>query len=95
MYMFGMIAMELGYAITSISDDIPSADGRRCVDITNDKWEEVELEFSFKSSDLKKTIKDEPEGDIIVCWQHDWPDCPLEILELKSIIKELENYNLK
>jgi hypothetical protein len=93
MFIFGMIATELGFVITSISDDFPAAEGRRCVDIATDNWEEVELDFYFLSSDLKKTITSDSEFDIVICWKHDWPDCPLEVLELKSIIKELENYN--
>ena len=95
MFLFGMIATELGFVITSISDDIPAAEGRRCVDIASDNWEEVELDFYFQSSDLKKTITSDSEFDIVICWKHDWSDCPLEVLELKSIIKELENYSLK
>jgi hypothetical protein len=25
-------------------------------------------------------------ADLIVCWTHNWPECPLEVLELKSVI---------
>jgi hypothetical protein len=25
------------------------------------------------------------ECDMIVCWRHNWEDCPLEVLELKSL----------
>ena len=25
------------------------------------------------------------DADLIVCWTHNWPECPLEVLELKSI----------
>lgn len=93
MFLFGMVAMDLGYVITAVSDDFPAAEGRRCVDIATDKWEEVELDFYFQSSELKRTITNDSEFDIVICWRHDWPDCPLEVLELKSIIKDLENYN--
>jgi hypothetical protein len=23
---------------------------------------------------------------MIVCWEHNWPECPLEVLELKSLV---------
>jgi hypothetical protein len=26
--------------------------------------------------------------DMIVCWEHNWPECPLEVLELKSLVKQ-------
>jgi hypothetical protein len=29
----------------------------------------------------------DPNGcDIIVCWEHNWPECPLEVIELKKEI---------
>jgi hypothetical protein len=32
----------------------------------------------------------DPAGcDLIVCWQHDWPDSPLEVIELCSVIGKL------
>jgi hypothetical protein len=24
--------------------------------------------------------------DMIVCWEHNWPECPLEVLELKQYL---------
>ena len=27
--------------------------------------------------------------DLIVCWIHDWKDCPLEVRELKTAIEQL------
>jgi hypothetical protein len=31
--------------------------------------------------------------DVIVCWLHNWPDCPahIEVLELSSFIKSFRN----
>ena len=31
----------------------------------------------------------ENECEIIVCWIHEWEDCPIEVLELRNIIKFL------
>jgi hypothetical protein len=33
-----------------------------------------------------------PERDAIVCWKHNWPDCPewLNVIELSKIAKGLE-----
>lgn len=38
---------------------------------------------------------DPQECDMIVCWEHDWPDCPLEVLELKSVIAGLPNRKIE
>jgi predicted transport protein len=46
-------------------------------------------EFEFKSSGFKAHGHNPKECDIIICWDHDWPDCPIEVLELHEIIKTL------
>jgi hypothetical protein len=34
---------------------------------------------------------------MIVCWEHDWKECPkhIEIIELKDEIKKLENLQME
>lgn len=91
-FLFGMIAIELGFLIEGIANDYPAADARRCIDIQNQRWEDIKIEFTFKSSDFEEQAHPEGECDMIVCWTHDRSDCPLEILELKSIINNLDNY---
>jgi hypothetical protein len=27
--------------------------------------------------------------DMIVCWEHNWPECPLEVIELKTVMRGL------
>ena len=27
--------------------------------------------------------------DLIVCWRHNWPECPLEVLELSEAVKKI------
>ena len=29
--------------------------------------------------------------DLIVCWINNWPDCPLEVIELSSVLRDLQN----
>lgn len=47
-------------------------------------WEKVYIEF--RSSRFQQHGRDPRECDVIVCWGHDWPDCPLEVLELTSVM---------
>ena len=28
--------------------------------------------------------------DLIVCWEHNWPECPLEVIELRSVVDRLK-----
>lgn len=88
-YLFGMVSRELGFLIESIRTDYPDCEGKRCVESKKQRWEHVLIEFEYKSSDFKEHGH-RPEGcDLIVCWIHDWKDCPIEVLELRSQIKYL------
>lgn len=88
-YLFGMISRELGFLIESIRTEYPDCEGKRCVDTKNQIWEHVRIEFEFKSSSFKEHGHRSENCDLIVCWIHDWPECPIEVLELKSQIKYL------
>jgi len=88
-YLFGMISRELGFLIESIRTEYPDCEGKRCVDTKNKIWEHVRIEFEFKSSNFKEHGHRSENCDLIVCWIHDWPECPIEALELKSQIKYL------
>ncbi len=88
-YLFGMISHELGFIIEGLGAESPDCEGKRCLDTTNNQWEQVKIDFEYKSSDFEAHGHSENESDIIVCWIHDWNECPLEVLELRSTIKLL------
>lgn len=86
--LFGRIMNDLNMYVESIQSAFPDCYARR---YTGKGWEGVHIEFEFKSSNFKLHNHDEHYCDMIVCWEHDWKDCPLEVIELKSKILELEN----
>lgn len=89
-FLFGKIHQELGINVESIQPTyFPDAKGRRK---TRRGWEDVWIEFEYKSSSFKRHGHDPKECDILVCWEHDWKDCPpsLQVIELKSVIQRLE-----
>jgi len=86
-FLFSKIHDRLGINIESIQATYPDAKGRR----KNSKgWEDIWIEFEYKSSQFKNHKHDPKECDIIVCWEHDWKECPIEVIELKSVIKKLK-----
>lgn len=89
-YLFGMVSHELGFVIEVLRAEPPDCEGKRCLDTTGSQWEHVKLSFEYKSSDFKAHGHSEDESDIIVCWLHDWDDCPLEVLELRSTVRLLD-----
>lgn len=90
-YLFGMISLELGFLIESIRTGYPDCEGKRCFDKINQQWEHVKIEFEYNSKNFIDHGHNPDECDIIVCWLHDWQDCPIEVLELKSVIKYLKS----
>ncbi len=91
-YLFGMISRELGFLIESLRTDYPDCEGKRCVDQQRQRWEHVRIEFEYLSSNFKEHGHQPDDCDLIVCWIHDWPNCPIEVLELKSQLKFLSNH---
>jgi len=90
-YIFGMVALELGFLIESIRTEYPDCEGKRSVDQKRQRWEHVRIEFEYQSSNFRQHGHNADECDLIVCWIHDWKDCPLEVLELRSQITYLTN----
>jgi hypothetical protein len=88
-YLFGMVSKELGFLIESVRTAFPDCEGKRCIDEKQQLWEQVLIEFEFRSSNFREHGHNSDGCDVIVCWQHDWQDCPLEVVELRSAIQRL------
>ncbi len=93
-FLFGMICHDLGFLIESIRPGFPLVEGKRCVDKENNHWEQVRIEVEYKSSYFREKGHDDNECDLIVCWSHDWEDCPIEVLELRSTINYLDSQKI-
>jgi len=44
------------------------------------------IEFEFKSSGYKAHLKSKRKCHYVVCWENDWKDCPIPVIELKREI---------
>jgi hypothetical protein len=89
-FLFGMVAYELGFIVEAVQAGCPDCEAKRCVDRKNDRWQRVRIEFEFLSSNFLEHRHDPSGCDVIVCWQHNWPECPLEVVELRTVIDRLE-----
>lgn len=85
-FLFSKIHKKLGIFIEAIQPSYPDAKARRK---TQRGWEDIWIEFEYKSSLFKVHGHDPKECDIIVCWENDWEDCPIEVIELKKVIRNL------
>lgn len=90
-FLFGKMAADLNMYVETIRPGYPDCVAKRY--ISKGKWEELQIEFEFRSLDFKRHGHHPEDCDAIVCWIHDWNECPkhIEVLELQSILPELEN----
>ena len=87
-FLFGKVVEDLNMYIEEIKPGFPDCMGRR---FTGKGWERVAIEFEFRSSNFELHDHDPNGCDMIVCWEHNWPTCPLEVIELREVIKSLPN----
>lgn len=89
-YLFGMVSYELGFIVEAIQSSFPDCEAKRCVDTKRNRWQRVKIEFEYQSSNFRQHGHDPNKCDLIVCWEHNWSECPLEVLELRTLINELD-----
>lgn len=89
-YLFGMVSYELGFIVEAIQPSFPDCEAKRCVDTKRNRWQRVRIEFEFVSSNFRQHGHDPNQCDLIVCWEHDWQECPIEVVELRTVIDDLE-----
>jgi hypothetical protein len=87
LYLFGTVSERLGFVVTLIQGAFPDCYAMRLVDV--DRWQPVRIEFEYESRNFLRHLHDPSQCDIIVCWKHNWPECPLEVIELSKIVGEL------
>lgn len=88
-FLFGLIANDLGFSVESVQAGFPDCDAKQ--QIGSNKWRHVRIEFEYESKNFFIHGHDPNGCDIIVCWKHNWKDCPqnLEVIELSSRIESL------
>jgi len=91
-FLFGKVAEDFNMYIEEIKPGFPDCIARRFI---GKGWERVAIEFEYQSYNFKTHGHDPEHCDLIVCWEHNWKDCPIEVLELKTEIQSLENNPVK
>jgi hypothetical protein len=89
--LFGMLAKDLGYTIEAVQTGFPDCEAMR--QIGPDRWQRVRIEFEFESKSFYQHGHPASGCDVIVCWRHNWEECPkhIEVVELPSVMKSLAN----
>jgi len=83
-FAFGTVAKDLGYSVSRIQTAFPDCEALQRVG--PNRWIPKKIEFENESRNFLTHMHSLDGADLIVCWTHNWPECPLEVLELKSVI---------
>ena len=85
-YLFGMLSEELGFVVESVQAGFPDCEAKRR--LRKNHWQRVRIEFEFKSANFLTHGHDLSKCDLIVCWENDWLDCPIDVVSLKEFIEK-------
>jgi len=87
-FLFSKVSKDLNMEIEEIKTGFPDAIGRVK---TRRGYARRRIEFEYRSSGFRTHGHPVKGCDIIVCWEHDWTECPkeIEVITLKDVIEEL------
>jgi len=95
-FLFSKLTNDINLYIETIRKGFPDCIAKRYVG--KGQWEEVNIEFEFKSSDFVRhnhleRMKNGAKCDMIVCWENDWKACPkeIEVIELQAEYSKYPN----
>lgn len=83
-FLFGARAMELGFRVTLIQTAFPDCEALR--EVEPGRWQKMRIELEYESRNFLRHGHRAEDCDLIVCWIDNWPECPLEVVELKTAI---------
>lgn len=84
-YLFGALASKLGFIVLRMQAEFPDCEALWRVE--PNRWQRVRIEFEFESKNFLRHDHDVKQCDLIVCWTHNWPACPMEVLELSKVME--------
>lgn len=85
--LFGAVARELGFAIMKVQNGFPDCEAMR--EVEPGRCQRKRIEFEFLSRNFLAHLHPLDGCDMIVCWENNWIESPIEVLELKSAVEEL------
>jgi hypothetical protein len=88
LFLFGAIAEDMGFVVTRVQIAFPDCEAMR--EVAPSVWQRVDIELEQYSRNFVTHLHDPNKCDLIVCWEHNWPECPLEVIELKTEFERLQ-----
>lgn len=88
-FLFGVLAHRLGFIVQRFQTGFPDCEA--LYEVGPGKWQRLRIEIEFASRNFAQHRHRKDGCDLIVCWIHNWPECPanLEVIELRKIVRAL------
>jgi hypothetical protein len=86
LFMFALLARRLGFRMESLQKGFPDCEVRR--EMQPGRSQRLRIEVEYESLNFLKHRHNPAACDVIVCWRHNWKDCPknIEIVELRRLV---------
>ncbi|HKV91589.1 MAG TPA: hypothetical protein VJW20_03460, partial [Candidatus Angelobacter sp.] len=85
-FLFGAMSWQLGFLVHRVQAEFPDCEAMRR--LGDGKCQLARIEFELESRNFLRHRHDPGKCDLIVCWRHNWPDCPLEVIELSKVLED-------
>jgi hypothetical protein len=87
--LFSMLARRLGFVLEVVQRGYPDCVAK--LEVEPGRWQHVRIELEYESRTFYLHRHDPEKCDIIVCWKHNWPECPkkLWVLELREVVRRM------
>jgi hypothetical protein len=84
--LFSMHAERLGFIIEFAQAKYPDCKAK--MEVEPGRWQDVDTEFEMYSINFKEHRHEARKCDLLICWKHNWPDCPehIMVLELSKLV---------
>jgi hypothetical protein len=91
LFAFGVLAAKLGFVVKRWQAGFPDCIAVR--EMAEGKWQDQNVEVEMYSRNFREHRHDAKKCDVIVCWEHNWPECPewIEVIELKKVVEEMRD----
>ncbi len=90
-HLAGILWQELGLIVIRMREQFPDCEAWRRLRGTPEAWQRIRVEFEFRSTGFKEHRRKAAECDLVICWEHNWDDCPVEVIELKRLVRTLHD----
>ena len=89
MFAFGVLAPRLGFVVKRWQTEFPDCVAVR--EMAKGQWQDQNVELEYESRNFLKHGHDAKKCDVIICWIHNWPECPewIEVVELRGEIAKI------